>query len=511
MAIEVKPDIIKNHIIAFKPKTICKFIRCNRRPVNLKNTFTYLSIILFLASCNGEQQSVSDEMASLYPAPQTFAVNSIDGYIISPLTGDSIQSIVNSLGDTIQTGVPVPARGKAIHPDSVAQPKIIPAGIPKTVSAHLNIHEIPEALTVIAVNKNSLETFTPGVDTSSFEMVNSTGDTIPTGVPLSITGTVVPCQQPHFVKASRPQMKDNASINMKYLDVDQGMNSSYVISSLEDSHGNLWFGTWGGGVSRYNGETFTHFTQEEGLSNNRVYSLLEDSQGNLWFGTYLGGVSMYDGASFTHYTEREGLSSNAVRSILEDSQGNLWFGTGGGGVSRYNGETITHFTKKEGLSNNYVWSILEDRQGHFWFCTEGGGVSRYDGESFTHFTEKEGLSSNNVRSVLEDSQGNLWFGTGDRGVSKYNGEFFTHFTDKEGLSSNNIRSILEDRNGHLWFTTDGGGVSRYNGKTFAHFTEEEGLSNNYTWPMLEDSHGNLWIGTWAGGVSVYNGENEKRI
>ena len=201
-------------------------------------------------------------MASLYPAPQTIAVNTKNGYIISPLTGDSIQPIVNSLGDTIKTGVPVPAKGKAIHPDSVAQPKIIPAGEPKVVSAHLNIHEIPESLTVIAVNKNSLKTFTPGVDTSSFVLVNSTGDTVPTGVPIPIKGKVVPCIQPQPVKALRPRMKDNASVNMKYLDVDQGMSSSYVLSILEDSNGNLWFGTWGGGVSMYNGETFTHFTNK---------------------------------------------------------------------------------------------------------------------------------------------------------------------------------------------------------------------------------------------------------
>ena len=43
-------------------------------------------------------------------------------------------------------------------------------------------------------------------------------------------------------------MKDNANINMKYLDVDQGMNSTYVLSILEDSRGNLWFVTTQGGV-----------------------------------------------------------------------------------------------------------------------------------------------------------------------------------------------------------------------------------------------------------------------
>ena len=56
-------------------------------------------------------------------------------------------------------------------------------------------------------------------------------------------------------------------------------------SILEDKSGNLWFGTEGGGVSMYNGESFTHFTEKEGLSNRDVLSILEDKSGNLWFGT----------------------------------------------------------------------------------------------------------------------------------------------------------------------------------------------------------------------------------
>ncbi|HEC44030.1 MAG TPA: hypothetical protein ENI20_14505, partial [Bacteroides sp.] len=272
---------------------------------------------MLFASCDRDKQSASDEMAPLHPAPQTVAVNTEEGYIINTLTGDSIQPMLNSLGDTIITGVPVPAKGKAIHPDSVAQPKIIPAGEPKIVSMNLNVHEIPEALTVVPVNKNSLKIFTPGVDTSSFVLVNSTGDTVPTGVPIPTKGKVVPCIQPQPLEALLPHMKDNASINIKFLDVEQGMNSSYVLSILEDSKGNLWFGTGGGGVNMFNGETFTHFTKKEGLSDDFVYSILEDSHGNLWFCTYLGGVSMYDGDTFTHFTEKEGLSNNFVWSILE--------------------------------------------------------------------------------------------------------------------------------------------------------------------------------------------------
>ena len=71
----------------------------------------------------------------------------------------------------------------------------------------------------------------------------------------------------------------------------------------------------------------TLFTEKEGLSNNSVLSLLEDKRGNLWFGTYGGGVNMVRSGYITHFTEREGLSNNIVQSLLEDRNGNIWVST----------------------------------------------------------------------------------------------------------------------------------------------------------------------------------------
>ena len=59
---------------------------------------------------------------------------------------------------------------------------------------------------------------------------------------------------------------------------------------------------------------------------------MEDKEGNLWFGTYDGGANKYDGKSFTYFSEKEGLN-NYITSIVEDKNQNLWFGTYGGGVS----------------------------------------------------------------------------------------------------------------------------------------------------------------------------------
>ena len=335
-------------------------------------------------------------------------------------------------------------------------------------------------------------------------MLNSIGDTIPTGVPIPAKGKVVKAIHSKPTKALPPATKDAAIAHLQYLNVEHGMTSSFVNASLEDQSGNIWLGTYIG-VNVYNGESFTHYTETEGLSNNLVWSILEDQSGNIWLGTR-GGVSVFNGESFTHYTETEGLSNNTVWSIAEDRSGNIWLGTDGGGVSLFNGESFTHYTEKEGLSNNIVISILEDESGNIWLGTEGGGVSLFDGESFTHYTENEGLTNNDVWSILEDQSGNIWLGTSG-GVSVFDGESFTHYTETEGLSNNDVRSVLEDQNGNIWLGTGGSGVSVFDGKSFTHYNVKKGLSNNTIYSTLEDQSGNIWLGTDGGGVNVFNGES----
>ena len=116
---------------------------------------------------------------------------------------------------------------------------------------------------------------------------------------------------------------------------------------------------------------FVNYNIEQGLALNSIACGYTDSKGNLWFGTLGGGVSRYDGKSFTNFTTAQGLANNIVYSIVEDKNGNFWFGTSGGGVSRYDGKSFTNNTTAQGLANNTVWSIIQDKKGNFWFGTSG--------------------------------------------------------------------------------------------------------------------------------------------
>jgi len=233
---------------------------------------------------------------------------------------------------------------------------------------------------------------------------------------------------------------------------------------LESRTGSLWIGTQNG-LSQYDGKNFTTFTTDDGLAHSWVSAIAEDGEGNLWFGTWGGGVSRYDARQdvdqrFTTFTTDDGLAHDWVNCITLDRHGDLWFGTKGGGVSRYDarqdvGQTFTTLTADDGLAANWIWAILEDRIGALWFATDGG-ASRYDGQNFTTFTDDDGLSSTKVSALLQNRQGQFWFGTRGGGVSRYDGQVFQSLLVRDGLTDNTVSGLLEDANGNMWISTDRG-------------------------------------------------------
>jgi ligand-binding sensor domain-containing protein/signal transduction histidine kinase len=285
---------------------------------------------------------------------------------------------------------------------------------------------------------------------------------------------------------------------------DDGLALDQVHSSYKDRNGHLWFGTNGGGVSRFDGKKFTNYTNLHGLASNIVWSILEDRNGNIWFGTDGNGVSKYDGKIFTNYSTKEGLSGDVVFCIKEDRKGTLWFGTSGG-ITKYDGKKFTKYTVTEGLFNNTIKDILEDTKGNLWFATLGGGVSKYNGNNFTAYRLGNGLTSDTIRSIYEDVRGNIWFGTNSAGLCKYDGSKFTSYTIKDGLAGNKIMTIRGDSKDNIWIGTNGGGVSKFDGKKFINYTSRNGLESSRVPCITEDDRGNLWFGTFGGGISKFGG------
>jgi ligand-binding sensor domain-containing protein len=110
-------------------------------------------------------------------------------------------------------------------------------------------------------------------------------------------------------------------------------NPNYVFSILIDDQDHVWAGTWGGGISRYDGEQWHNLTTRDGLAGNIVYSIARDNEGAFWFGTNAG-LSRYDGSHWQTFTTAEGLAGNSVYNIQLTTSGEIWVATQGG-VTRF--------------------------------------------------------------------------------------------------------------------------------------------------------------------------------
>ena len=120
-------------------------------------------------------------------------------------------------------------------------------------------------------------------------------------------------------------------------------------------------------------------SEKDGLSNNDVNDILEDRQGHFWFATHHGGVSRYDGQSFSNFTADGVIAGGEAWSLYEDRDGNIWFPTEGFGIYRYDGQSFTNFSEEEGLPSQAIQCIHQDRAGRIWL---GGwmGLFRLDGD-----------------------------------------------------------------------------------------------------------------------------------
>ncbi len=323
------------------------------------------------------------------------------------------------------------------------------------------------------------------------------------GFVVSCQGQKIPNGSPRSLATPPPEWDGDPYFFETRDTVSTSGPRSITRNIVQDQAGNFWFATWQG-IMRYDGKTFTNFTNRDGLRRYHVFSVLEDKTGNLWFGTIGAGVYRYDGKSFTNLTEQQGLVSNWVECMLADRSGNVWFGTNTG-ISRFDGKSFANFTVKEGFTQYSVHAMAEDKNGKLWFGTDEG-VCCYDGKSFINFVDQNGQPFRNVRSIIEDKAGDLWIGGAD-GLIRYDGKAFTRVTEDF------IGYIIEDRVGDIWFCASQAGrqsmaLYRYDGQSATEVIRKdimEDTDNFQIFGITEDRAGNIWFGTMKG-ACMYDGK-----
>lgn len=312
-----------------------------------------------------------------------------------------------------------------------------------------------------------------------------------------------------------------------------------VRAILEDSKGNIWFGSYNEGACLLQNGKLQYFTIENGLSDNQVRNIYEDKNGVIWFECGMG-LCTYVHNKMTVFNERNYNTPKQLK--LSDTD--LWFKSDASfgnsqlekksGVYQYDGKELYYhtFVIEDKSGQEIPWAkstdFVRSKNGMVWFGAYSELIG-YDGKQLRTFNnESAGLNGTtenlHIRSLMEDSKGNLWIGNncgGGRsgiGVLKYDGKNFIQFTkqqqlrteDTKGNSLDKVFSMCEDSSGNIWFGTNESGVWRYDGHSMKNFTKEHGLDSGIVWVIYKSKSGDLWLGGGPSGVYRFNGTTFER-
>jgi ligand-binding sensor domain-containing protein/serine phosphatase RsbU (regulator of sigma subunit) len=307
--------------------------------------------------------------------------------------------------------------------------------------------------------------------------------------------------------------------NFRQYNVQDGLAHSQVSTILQDFRGYMWFATYGGGLSKFDGKNFITYTEKDGLTSNIIRPMIQDNKGDLWLGTMGGGVCKFDGKKFSKLKDSTTKINDKIYTIVQSRNGTIWFGADNGLYS-YDGHRVKHFDKKDGFPEVPVMSVFEDSKGIIWITPWENGVYCYDPgldnankkeKKFRQFTEKDGLSYHTMMCVNEDEEGNIWI-SGFKGMTKLtrkkDGTFNFSRSFSPLIDQGLIYMVLDDKMGNLWFATTDKGLIKYNKSenTYTKINSKNGLAGDVILSIIKDREGNLWTSTWGFGVSMFQGE-----
>lgn len=317
------------------------------------------------------------------------------------------------------------------------------------------------------------------------------------------------------------------------------LSNNYISAIKEDKAGNLWLGTWGGGLNLYDRESDSFITikhnenTSDSLSNDKIISIFQTSDDSLWISTYIGlnkllnpyTVLKTKQAKFKIFksgrNDYYSIKTNTVHILGEDKDNNLWMVNSSSkdsvrfnnGVTIFNKETekavnITYSENNpKGLSNNLISSFYSDYSGNVWLGTPLDGINFYNVAShkFNHYKKNpdydNSINFNMINSIHKDSRGNLWLGSW-KGLDKVDtstGAVINYITESNSFYT--VTYIFEDSKHRLWLGNGHKGLGLYNSgsDSFKYLTKnDDKLNDTFTTFIYEDSNHNLWFSSNKG-------------
>lgn len=235
-----------------------------------------------------------------------------------------------------------------------------------------------------------------------------------------------------------------------------------------ESSGRVWICLQAGGLILY--DTRTGKTQKvfpsifKGIT---IRQVTEDKQGNLWFGTQGGRLIKWDqkesgGDPMKGYTNmrRMGL----IQRLRTDSQGYIWVASLSDAVYRIDpvNNTVLEKISRTGPENFRLGGespsdVIQYNDSIFVIACGSVDIVNIKSRKIEHITTQDGLPSNTVLCVESDQQGILWLAMLN-GLSRMNlqKKIFTFYDRRDGINNDNfvIAGNNKLKNGRIVLCTD---------------------------------------------------------
>jgi len=288
---------------------------------------------------------------------------------------------------------------------------------------------------------------------------------------------------------------------------------NYIKGLMFDIYGKLWIGTQTGISILSPDQSIKHLSEKSGLNVGDIRAVYERKNGEIWIGTWGGGINIYDrsASKFSYILNKPGnknsLADNYLRCILEIDD-KVYIGTERG-LNEYSPGTgkfklYDHDDNDPtSISNSQITCLYYDSKNNLWAGTNKGlnildrekGIFKRIDINGTDLVPQRSI----IRKIYEDSNGTIWIGTLGAGFAKYDNQSgkFHFYNQKDGLSNNAVFEILEDNLGYLWIST-GIGLNKFDvqNEEFTVYTVADGLPNNEfnAGAAVKNSNGDLYFG-----------------
>ena len=333
--------------------------------------------------------------------------------------------------------------------------------------------------------------------------------------------------------AAKTGQKD---FRVELLSFEEGVSHNLVYSIIQDKYGFMWFGTMYG-LIRYDGVDYLKFKHDpddtNSISNDDIVSIFEADNGDLWLGTYNGGLNRYIrsqnkfkrfGKDFFGLGDRW---DGTIWAMAEDAEGNLWLATRGAGVIKFkyanNDFEVYEFTGRSDnyRRNNSIFGICYDRSNEcIWLVSGGGLLHRYEKSSnifisINPFEQSEKPGFDYLTSVMPYTDSSLIVGS-NKGPVLFDipSNLFTKilFDNDSILSGSSIQTLMLDDSNRLWsgtnrglFVTDMKSMVTNRIKEGYDFSSENFIKNAIT--ICEDRTGVVWAGSYLSGIYKIRSDN----